>query len=168
MGELNNEKKPLNPIILIWENLEVAICVLCMLALTIITFSNVTLRYIFGSSIKWGEEVCGYLLIWLTFGGSAYAFRRGSHIGIESFVDKLSPKKKYVVTIINMVLVIVFFIMVGYVGFNYAVKQFAQLTPVTRTSMAVPISALPFGAVMVIARIIYQIVEEIKSGPKEG
>lgn len=162
-----DENKPRNPIMIIWENLEMSICFASMLGLTVITFINVFLRYVLGSSIPWSEEVCGFLIIWLTFGGSAYAFRMGAHIGIDSLVNRLKPKARHIVTILNKISVIVFFGIVGYFGYKYAIIQANQLTPITRISASVPISAVPVGSVMIISRVLYQLAEQIKTGVKE-
>ncbi|HNZ41250.1 MAG TPA: TRAP transporter small permease [Bacillota bacterium] len=171
MSESNvrSKKESGNPIIWVWENIEISICLISMVLMTVFTFSNVVLRYIFGSSIAWAEEVSSFLIIWLTYGGSAYAFRMGAHIGIEALVDKLPPKAKHIVRIANNILTIAFFVLLAYYSWNYMTQQIAnnQLTPVTRVSVAYPISAVPIGSALVIARVIYQTIQEIKLGVRE-
>ena len=46
-------------------------------------------RYILNSSLSWTEEIAQYMLMVLTFAGSAMAARRGTHIAVEFLLDKL-------------------------------------------------------------------------------
>jgi TRAP-type C4-dicarboxylate transport system permease small subunit len=47
-------------------------------------------RYILNNSLTWTEEIAGYLLMVLTFTGSAMAARRGTHIAVE-FLPNMLP-----------------------------------------------------------------------------
>lgn len=40
-------------------------------------------RYVLNSSFSWTEEIARYLLMWVTFVGSAVAMRRRNHIAVE-------------------------------------------------------------------------------------
>jgi TRAP-type C4-dicarboxylate transport system permease small subunit len=57
--------------------------------LAAIVFLQFFTRYILNSSLSWTEEIAQYLLMVLTFTGSAMAARRGTHIAVEFFLDKL-------------------------------------------------------------------------------
>lgn len=71
---------------LAWEQLELSICLVAMVAMTIIVFAQVIARYVFHNSFEWAEEISRFLVVWITFGGSAYAFRKGAHIGVTAMV----------------------------------------------------------------------------------
>jgi TRAP-type C4-dicarboxylate transport system permease small subunit len=57
----------------------------------ILVFTQFFSRYALNDSISWTEEVARYLLIALTFIGSAGAVRRGTHIRVETLEQLLPP-----------------------------------------------------------------------------
>ena len=59
---------------------ETAIAVLLGL-MTLVTFINVVLRYVFGDSLIWGLEVTLILFAWLVLFGISYGFKITAHLG---------------------------------------------------------------------------------------
>ena len=57
--------------------------------MSVVVFTNVTMRYITGGSIVWAEEVARYAMVWLTFLGAGPVLRIGGHIAIENLQDAL-------------------------------------------------------------------------------
>ncbi len=47
-------------------------------------------RYLFVVPAAWTEELARFLLIWIGMLGAAYAYRQGSHLGIDLLAKKLS------------------------------------------------------------------------------
>ncbi len=54
-----------------------------------VVFLQFFTRYILNNSLTWTEEVAQYLLMVITFTGSAMAARRGTHITVEFLLNKL-------------------------------------------------------------------------------
>lgn len=149
---------------LIWENLELSICLATMIAMTVIVFAQVVGRYVFSYSFSWSEEVARFLIVWVTFGGSAYAFRKGAHIGVTAVVNALPENLSFYVKFLSRILTIIFFIVLGYYGWEHTAHQFAigQVAPATRLPVAIPYSAIPIGSLLVILRLIDQTIQDIK------
>lgn len=59
--------------------------------LALVVFTQFFTRYVLNDSIGWTEEIARYLLITVTFAGSAIAVRRNTHISVEFFYRYLSP-----------------------------------------------------------------------------
>ena len=64
--------------------------VIALAAMVVMVFGNVVLRYGFNSGIAVSEELSRFFFVWLSFIGAVIAFREYSHLGIETFVQRLS------------------------------------------------------------------------------
>lgn len=64
--------------------------ILLMCLLVIDVSWQVVTRFILPKPSPYTEEIARFLLIWISFLGSAYAFRKGMHLGIDFFVQKFS------------------------------------------------------------------------------
>ena len=60
-----------------------------MAAICLITLGNVLTRYLTDISFAFTEEVSVFLLVFLTFIGSAKAFLDGNQMAVTYFIDKL-------------------------------------------------------------------------------
>ncbi|MDB5963801.1 MAG: dctM [Polaromonas sp.] len=63
--------------------------VACMLAMVIMVFGNVVLRYGFNSGIDVSDEMARYCFIWLTYIGAMVAMRENGHLGVDTLVKHL-------------------------------------------------------------------------------
>ena len=72
-------------------------------------------RYILGDPSSWTEELATFLMIWVGLLGASVALNRGAHLGIDYFVEKLSPRRGLYVAAVVFALVAVFsaLVMVG-------------------------------------------------------
>lgn len=63
--------------------------VACMVAMVIMVFGNVVLRYGFNSGISISDEMSRYCFIWLTYIGAMVAMRDKTHLGVDTLVRRL-------------------------------------------------------------------------------
>ena len=75
--------------------LEVLVVVF-MVAMVVMVFGNVVLRYGFNSGISISDEMSRYCFIWLTYVGAMVAMREGGHLGVDSLVKHLPVNGKKV------------------------------------------------------------------------
>ena len=75
--------------------LEVLVVVF-MVAMVVMVFGNVVLRYGFNSGISISDEMSRYCFIWLTYVGAMVAMREGGHLGEDSLVKHLPVNGKKV------------------------------------------------------------------------
>ncbi len=64
--------------------------VVFMVAMVVMVFGNVVLRYGFNSGIDISDEMARYCFVWLTYIGAMVAMREGAHLGVDSLVKRLS------------------------------------------------------------------------------
>ena len=125
-----------------------------MVGALVLCFTQVIVRYVFFSSISWSEEIAKWFVIWVTFAGSAYAFKMGTHIGVEALVNLLPPKPRKIIDKIAGTLTVGFFVIMAIYGtlfFLDAVKR-GQLAPASRLPMSIAYAALPLGSIMILVR----------------
>ncbi len=83
---------------------EVFLGTVCSLVMTVILFANVIGRYVFGKSLKWGEEVCLMLFILSIYFGACGAIRTRQHLRLEIVLGSLKPKARMIVEIVDNVI----------------------------------------------------------------
>lgn len=57
---------------------------------------------------SWTEELARFLLIWVALLGSALAFERRAHLGVDYFVSKFHPTARRVLAVVSHLLVLAF------------------------------------------------------------
>ncbi|MDB6181730.1 TRAP transporter small permease [Paracoccus fistulariae] len=67
--------------------------------MTILTFVNVVLRYVFQSSLIWGLELTLALFAWLVLLGISHAVKINAHLGVDAVINLLSPTARRVLAL---------------------------------------------------------------------
>ncbi len=138
--------------------------------LMVVLAAEVTLGVIFrslGQSLTWYDEVASVLLAWLTFYGSALASVRRAHIGCPEVIDQLRWPVRRGFNIAAQALVIVFFVLLGYVGASILpILHGDALVSLPWVPMSVVQSVIPISAALiVIAEVTYLIDLLVGRGP---
>ncbi|WP_095589560.1 TRAP transporter small permease [Actibacterium ureilyticum] len=60
--------------------------------MVVVTFVNVVLRYVFSSSLIWGQELTLVLFAWLVVFGVSYGFKVTAHLGVDAILNLLSQR----------------------------------------------------------------------------
>ncbi|MEX3955958.1 TRAP-type C4-dicarboxylate transport system permease small subunit [Trinickia symbiotica] len=68
----------------------------CLIALTVLVFYGVVMRYVFDNAPDFVEPIALLLVVTIAMFGAALKVRDGGHIGLDSFVQRLSPKARTV------------------------------------------------------------------------
>ena len=90
----------------IWKSIDVIMAVIltCMIVLV---FTNVVLRYGFSSGLRPSVELSRLGLVWIVMLGAAVVLRRGEHLAVTEFSERLFPKAVPVLRQICWVVVLV-------------------------------------------------------------
>lgn len=93
------------PVDLFFKLLELLV-VVSLVAMVIMVFGNVVLRYAFNSGILVSEEMSRYCFIWLTYIGAMIAMRERGHLGVDTLVKHLPRAGKKVCLFISEALML--------------------------------------------------------------
>mgnify|MGYP000092780036 FL=1 len=76
--------------------------------MTLLTFTNVILRYVFNSMIIWGLEVVLILFAWMVLFGIAYGFKITAHLGVDAITNLANPRVKRVMVLVAAVISVLY------------------------------------------------------------
>lgn len=95
-----------------------------MLALmTLLTFSQVVMRYVFNAGFTWALEMTTVFFAVMIFVGISYGVRVGAHIGIDALVKMLPAGLRRAVSILVVLLCLVYAGIVIYGSWIYVSKM---------------------------------------------
>ncbi|KXF79983.1 TRAP transporter small permease [Enterovibrio coralii] len=77
---------------------------LLLVAMTLLVFMEVILRFFFNEGLLWAQELTLYLSAWMVLMGASWGLREGAHIGVDAAIKHLSPELQKVVTLIALAL----------------------------------------------------------------
>ena len=76
--------------------------------MTIITFGNVILRYVFNSGWIWGLEVTSALFAWLVLFGMSYAVKVTAHLGVDAVISVVPKRAARIMVLISAACCIIY------------------------------------------------------------
>lgn len=109
--------------------------VVCMVAMVVMVFGNVVLRYAFNSGISISDEMSRYCFIWLTYIGAMVAMREGGHLGVDTLIKHLPVMGKKVCLFLSEVLMLFCNVLFFMGTFNMHELQVTNVSPVVGISM---------------------------------
>jgi TRAP-type C4-dicarboxylate transport system permease small subunit len=131
------------------ERILEAVAIALMAILAVLVVAAVALRAA-NAPLAWYDEVAGVLLAWITYYGAALAALKRAHLGFPNLISTLSPAARVPVTLLGTIIVIAFFLVVAWYGFQVIILlQGDYLTslrwvPIPFTQSVVPIGACLF------------------------
>jgi C4-dicarboxylate transporter DctQ subunit len=132
-------------------------------AMTLLTFSQVVMRYVFNSGFTWALELTTILFACMIFIGISYGVRVGAHIGVDALIKLFNPKLRRVVSIAAVLLCLLYAGMVIYGSWQYVMKM--KMVGIELEDMAIPMwivrAILPLGFALLVLRflpVLYNLV----------
>lgn len=126
--------------------------VIALMALLAVEVTAGVVYRTLGASLVWYDEVASILLAWLTFYGSALASAKRAHMGCPEVVALLPPGARAAARAIADVLVMAFFLLLGWMGFRILeVLAADRLISLPEVPVAWAQSVIPISAVLIIA-----------------
>jgi len=151
------------------SRLEEVLVALALSLATILTFVEVILRYVFGSSLGFTHELVIYLLIFTGLIGASIGVREKTHIGVDIIIKNFPYKMQKVFIVGSFIISALFCGIFFILGAQHAhiLIQFGQVTPEMEIPMFIPKSIIPAAFGLMTLRFIQEAVKHIKPPPKK-
>ena len=124
------------------------IVIVLMIMLSLLVIVAVVYRKL-DMSLSWYDEVASVMLAWLTYYASALAALTRGHIGFNGLLNAMKPSLRIPVLLIGEALVIIFFILLAWVGWQVLIiLEGDSLISLTWVPTRLTQSVIPIGAVL--------------------
>ncbi len=137
------------------HRLEESLLAALLCAMTLLSFSQVVMRYGFNAGWLWALEVNFYLFGWLVLLGISYGVRVKAHIGVDAVVRLFPPRVQRSVGILVVALAILYTCLMFYGSWVYISKLRtlgveAEDIPIQRWILSL---CLPIGFALLLYRL---------------
>ncbi len=137
---------------------------LAMLIAVLVVFLTASVfgRYALDIGLAWSDEAARLLFIWVVFVGFAVGVRHRAHIGVEFVVDRLSPRWRHVIEIIQDLAILGFSILFTWQSLITVRFSFLQRFPGLEVSIAWLYSAVLVAGVLMTIYAIFNLWETLR------
>ncbi len=73
------------------DSIEETLIAVILGLMTLLTFANVIVRYVFNGNILWALEVTVFLFAWMVLLGASYGVKHSVHLGVDILINALPP-----------------------------------------------------------------------------
>ena len=154
----------------LWSVID-GIIALLLAAMIIIVFTNVVLRYGFGSPIAWADQVATYGIVYVTFIGAPRVLARRGHVAVDILENTLSPAGRRVLrTGIDTVgfLYCSVFTLLALRETQRLIDRGAQFTDAVTVPQWIVYSVIPLGAALLALQFLAHLLTDLRSLREPG
>jgi len=138
------------------------LAMLMLMAMVVIVFFNVVLRYGFNSGIHWAEEISLVIVIWFTFISMALGVKENLHINVSVLPRKLPAKFFLSLDVLKDLLeVLIGFVMIIY-GWRLTLNGAKSFLPATQIPNSINYLVLPIAGIFIILYAAIYLTEDLK------
>lgn len=150
---------------LIDEKLEEYFLAVTMMAMVVIIFSQIVMRYVFNNSLTWSEEITRYIFLWQIWVGLSYGVKKSKHIRVEIIKYHLNDQGKKIIEMIATLIWLAFGIFLFYRAGIVMAKVYSsgQLAPATHLPMWIPYASVFVGVGLMLLRLLQKVFLDLKS-----
>lgn len=138
------------------------------ISMTLITFSQVVLRYVFDANIHWADEFSRFGMVWIAFLGATIGVRYGEHTRIDFFIKLLAKQGRAFMEIVNKIISIIF---LGFVSY-YSITSFGDMMTMMTPSLKIPTGivhlVIPVTSIIMMIYLLLQAIEIFKNRHEKG
>jgi TRAP-type C4-dicarboxylate transport system permease small subunit len=154
----------------IWDHLEECFLIPSLIFSVALISVQIVMRYAFGSSLSWSEELARYLFIWQIWIGVSYSAKNKSHLRIMMLKQRLGKRAQDILEIVVTAVGIGFALFIAVKGFSLVmtIHRFGQKSSALQLSMVYPHLAVPVGCSLMVVRMIENTVKDFVLKPRTG
>jgi TRAP-type C4-dicarboxylate transport system permease small subunit len=115
-----------------------------------VVFAEVVFRYALLLPLFWTEEFARYCLVWSSLLGAGVALKRGEHIAVTFFLDKLPNNTRLGASLFARISVAALLGVILWGGLYLVLLTRHQMSPAMRVSMSWPYMAVPVGSLIML------------------
>ncbi len=141
----------------VWAAADIMIAVI-MIAMIVIVFLNVVLRYGFASGLRESVELSRLGLVWLVMIGAAIVLRRNEHLAVKDVVNILPPSIAAILSRLAYVIILVSVLMLFWGALKQALANWNNISPLTGLPVSVFYIAGVFSSVIMICLATVRII----------
>jgi TRAP-type C4-dicarboxylate transport system permease small subunit len=140
----------------IWNHLEEIFLLPALVFSVALIFAQVVMRYIFGNSLSWSEELARYLFVWQVWLGVSYAARNRTHLRITILKDRLGPGAQKILELAVTAIWVGFGLFVVFKGTQLVMRvaMFNQVSAALQLPMMYIHMAVPVGCGLMVIRLL--------------
>jgi len=151
------------------DRLEEWTVMLMLAAMTVVTFMQVVLRYVFNSGFTWALELTTIFFAVMIFVGISYGVRVGAHIGIDALVKLMPRMLRRGVSIVIVLLCLVYAGIILLGSWDYVTKM--KEVGIELEDLPIPLwivrAIMPLGYVLLSVRLL-QVLWALVTGKSES
>ncbi len=142
----------------LWMRPLEAIAALLLVAIVSLLLAGVTSRYIFSLPVVWIDEVASICFLWLAMLGTAIALDRNEHLRLTIVLRQFpEPAQRFLETL-GCLIIATFLLALLRPAIEYAMEEWAIITPALNIPNSFRVSAIPFGfAIMLAIVLVYAV-----------
>lgn len=151
------------------KNFEYVCLAMILFVMTVLSFTNVVMRYCFHNALSWSDELCCYGLALSAFFALPASIRHQSQIRVDTLTMLLSEKtQKYVGMVCNVVMLI-FTSICTKGSFDLYVKTLStnQKSPALQIPVANLYAVMGFCFLLAVLRVVQALVTGFKKTNEE-
>jgi len=151
----------------LWSVVDAVMAVL-MAAMIGLVFANVVLRYGFASGIRQSVELSRLWFVWVVMLGAAVTLRRGEHLAVAEFSEKLFPAAVPTLRRFCWLVIIVAMTMLFIGALNQTMANWANISQVTGLPSALFYLSGVVSAAMMIGIALVRLYDPMGIDAKHG
>ena len=155
IGDLSESREPPRAGSMWMRPLE-AIAATLLVAIVLLLLAGVTSRYVFSLPVVWIDEVASICFLWLAMLGTAIALDRNEHLRLTIVLRLFPEPAQRFLEAFGCLIVATFLIALMRPAVEYAMEEWAIITPALNIPNSFRVSAIPFGfATMLVIVLTY-------------
>ncbi|ALM54266.1 TRAP transporter small permease [Halomonas huangheensis] len=140
---------------------------LLLLVMTVLIFWQFFARFVIGKPLFFSEEIARFAMIWLTFLGAGYAYRKGLLISVDIVLEYAGPRLAQLMRVLIVLCSLGFALVLVVYGFELVGRVSHQIAPSTRVSMMWPYMAVPLGGVVIVINSLGLLLDEVAGATRD-